>query len=99
MQKFMYLCSRNTEIYLISYSNTMQIYKANILFTKELDQFEVIPNGYIAVEKGRVIDVYEQLPATLASQPVTDLGDKLLIPAMNDMHVHAPQYRHHSIAM
>ena len=90
MQNFMYLCSQNTEIYLISYSNTMQIYKANILFTKERDQFEVIPNGYIAVEKGRVVDVYEQLPSTLASQPVTDLGDKLLIPAMNDMHVHAP---------
>ena len=99
MQKFMYLCSRNTEIYLISYSNTMQIYKANILFTKERDQFEVIPNGYIAVEKGRVVDVYEQLPSTLASQPVTDLGDKLLIPAMNDMHVHAPQYRNQGIAM
>ena len=95
----MYLCSRNTEIYLISYSNTMQIYKANILFTKERDQFEVIPNGYIAVENGRVIDVYEQLPASLASQPVTDLGDKLLIPAMNDMHVHAPQYRNQGIAM
>ena len=77
----------------------MQIYKANILFTKERDQFEVIPNGYIAVEKGRVIDVYEQLPASLASQPVTDLGDKLLIPAMNDMHVHAPQYRNQGIAM
>ena len=77
----------------------MQIYKANILFTKERDQFEVIPNGYIAVENGRVIDVYEQLPASLASQPVTDLGDKLLIPAMNDMHVHAPQYRNQGIAM
>ena len=77
----------------------MQIYKANILFTKERDQFEVIPNGYIAVEKGRVVDVYEQLPASLASQPVTDLGDKLLIPAMNDMHVHAPQYRNQGIAM
>ena len=57
------------------------------------------PNGYIAVEKGRVVDVYEQLPSTLASQPVTDLGDKLLIPAMNDMHVHAPQYRNQGIAM
>ena len=77
----------------------MQIYKANILFTKERDQFEVIPNGYIAVEKGRVVDIYEQLPSTLASQPVTDLGDKLLIPAMNDMHVHAPQYRNQGIAM
>lgn len=77
----------------------MRIYKAQILFTKERTRFEVIPDGYIAVENGTVIGVYEQLPASLAGQPVTDFGDKLLIPAMNDIHVHAPQYRNLGIAM
>ena len=77
----------------------MQIYKANILFTKERNRFEVIPNGYIAVERGKVTGIYEQLPDALSGQSVTDLGDKLLIPAMNDMHVHAPQYRNQGIAM
>lgn len=77
----------------------MQIYKAHILFTKERTQFEVIQNGYIAVSDGKVVDVYEQLPASLAGLPVTDFGDKLLIPAMNDVHVHAPQYRNLGIAM
>ena len=28
-----------------------------------------------------------------------DFGDRLLIPAMNDLHVHAPQYRNQGIAM
>lgn len=77
----------------------MKIYKANILFTKERTQFEVIENGYIAVEDGKVTGVYEQLPASLKDVTVTDFGDKLLIPAMNDMHVHAPQYRNQGIAM
>lgn len=77
----------------------MRIYKAQILFTKERTRFEVMPDGYIAVENGTVIGVYEQLPASLAGQPVTDFGDKLLIPAMNDIHVHAPQYRNLGIAM
>lgn len=77
----------------------MQIYRANILFTKERTQFEVIPNGYIAVEEGKVVNVYTELPSSLQGQPVTDFGDKLLIPAMNDMHVHAPQYRNQGIAM
>ena len=79
--------------------NTMQIYKAHILFTRERTQFEVIPNGYIAVDDGKITGVYTQLPASLAGQPVTDFGDKLLIPAMNDIHVHAPQYRNLGIAM
>ncbi len=75
------------------------VYKAHILFTKERTQFEVIENGYIAVEDGKVIGVYTQLPDSLKGVSVTDFGDKLLIPAMNDMHVHAPQYRNQGIAM
>jgi len=30
---------------------------------------------------------------------VIDFGDRMLIPAMNDLHVHAPQYRNQGIAM
>ncbi len=83
-----------------NFKNIMKkVYKAHILFTKERTKFEVVENGYIAVEGGRVTGVYEQLPDELKDTAVTDFGDKLLIPAMNDMHVHAPQYRNQGIAM
>ena len=77
-----------------------KVYKAHILFTKERSRFEILENGYIAVENGRVVGVAENLK-TLASGEVevVDFGDRLLIPAMNDMHVHAPQYRNQGIAM
>ena len=78
----------------------MQIYHANIIYTPQSQQFEVIPSGYIAVgDDGKIVGVYKELPQHLADQPVTDWGDRLLIPAMNDMHVHAPQYRNQGIAM
>jgi guanine deaminase len=77
----------------------MQIYHANIIYTPESRRFEVIPHGYIAVDNGKVEGVYRELPRHLADCPVTDWGDRLLIPAMNDMHVHAPQYRNQGIAM
>ena len=77
----------------------MKIYKAHILFTKEKDHFEVLENGYILVDKGVVVDVCQSLPEQYKSVEVVDFGDKLLIPAMNDMHVHAPQYRNQGIAM
>ena len=77
----------------------MHIYHASIIFTPESRQFKVIPQGYIAVEDGKVVGVYAQLPKHLRDYPVTDWGDRLLIPAMNDMHVHAPQYRNQGIAM
>jgi len=77
----------------------MQIYRANIIFTPESSRFEVVPHGYIAVNDGKVEGVYSELPQHLSDYPVTDWGDRLLIPAMNDMHVHAPQYRNQGMAM
>lgn len=78
----------------------MKIYRANILFTPTPEAFEVIEHGYVAVdEKGLVQGVYQQLPTSLQAEPVVDFGDKLLIPAMCDLHVHAPQYRNQGIAM
>lgn len=77
------------------------IYKANILYTKDKSRFEVMENGYIAVDgDGRVTGVATDL-ASLDSEgvQVVDYGDCLLIPAMNDLHVHASQYRNQGLAM
>ena len=71
-----------------------KVYKAHILFTRERNGFEVFENGYVAVEDGCVVGVSTDLSSLgCDEQMVTDFGDCLLIPAMNDMHVHAPQYR------
>lgn len=80
--------------------DTMEIYKAHLIFTPERSRFEVMENGYIAVENGRVQAVASNLAQLGATEAdVTDFGDCLLIPAMNDMHVHAPQYRNLGLAM
>ncbi len=78
-----------------------KIYKAHILYTKEKDHFEVLENGYVAVDaNGRVTAVSADLESLdNGDAEVIDFGDSLLIPAMNDMHVHAPQYRNQGIAM
>ena len=77
-----------------------KVYKAHILFTKEKERFEVFENGYIAVNDGLVTGVSDRL-SNLDSDgaEVIDFGDKLLIPAMNDMHVHAPQVHNQGVAM
>ena len=77
-----------------------KVYKAHILFTKEKSRFEVLENSYVAVENGKVTGVSTDL-AQLDSEgaEVIDFGNKLLIPAMNDMHVHAPQVHNQGVAM
>jgi guanine deaminase len=79
----------------------MKIYKAHILFTKEKDHFEVYENGYVAVgDDGRVTGVAKNLDELdCDGAEIVDYGDKLLIPAMNDMHVHAPQVHNQGVAM
>ena len=79
----------------------MKIYKAHILYTKERSRFEVLENGYVAVDAdGRVTGVAADLASLNAEDAeVVDFGDRLLIPAVNDMHVHASQYRNQGIAM
>lgn len=78
-----------------------KIYKAHILYTKEKSGFEVIENGYVAVDADGCITGVAADLASIADEDaeVTDFGDRLLIPAMNDLHVHAPQYRNQGIAM
>ena len=78
----------------------MKIYKANILYTKEKDHFEILENGYVAVDDdGCVTGVAADLASLGTVAEITDFGDRLLIPAMNDLHVHASQYRNQGIAM
>ena len=78
-----------------------KIYKAHILYTKEKSGFEVIENGYVAVDADGCITGVAADLSSIADEDaeVTDFGDRLLIPAMNDLHVHAPQYRNQGIAM
>ena len=78
----------------------MKTYKANLLWTPTPDKFEIIPNGYISVsDDGKVVSVGTASTVDLNDTEVIDFGDKLLIPAFNDLHLHAPQYRNNGLAM
>ena len=77
---------------------SMKTYKAHIIDTPTPKAFRFLENGYVSVsEEGKVVYVGEQLP-DLAGE-VIDFGDRLLIPAFNDLHLHAPQYRNNGLAM
>lgn len=78
----------------------MNIYKANIIYAPALTDLRILPHGYVVVSnEGTVEGCYETLPEQYANAMVTDFGDRLLIPAFNDLHVHAPQYRNMGLAM
>lgn len=70
----------------------IKILKGNIVYTKEMNRFEVYEDGYVVVENGKVKLVAKELPDMYQSIAVEDMGDQLIIPGFVDLHVHAPQW-------
>ena len=57
-----------------------------------LGELDIREHGYLVLEDGVVQGVYDALPQALASAPITDYGDRLIMQSFVDMHLHAPQY-------
>ena len=70
----------------------MIIYKGNIIDAPRLGALRAIENGYIGIEKGKVLFCESSLPEEYQNHIAEDLGDKLIIPGFADVHVHAPQW-------
>ncbi len=67
-------------------------YKGDIVFAPTPDCFQTLEDGYVVVENGRVKRVCASLPQDSQDITVVDRSGHLIIPAFNDLHVHAPQY-------
>ena len=76
-----------------------EIYRGTIISSKSWDEMSVLEKGYIAVEDGIITGVYESLPEEYGECEVTNYGDRMIIPAFSDMHMHAPQYTERGVGM
>lgn len=77
----------------------MKIYKGNIIFAEVFGEYEIIPNGYIAVENEFIYGIYEDFPSDLDGYELIDFGDKIIIPSFCDIHLHAPQFVNRGLGM
>lgn len=73
--------------------------KGNLIYTKEIGTLEILEQHYLVCEEGKVQGIYPELPEQLCGIPVEELGDRLIIPGLTDLHVHAPQYSFRSLNM
>lgn len=76
-----------------------ELLQGNIIFTKSSDEFIVIEDGFIEIENGKVKDVFNSLPEQYKNKKITDYRGKIIIPGMNDLHCHAPQFRNMGMSM
>ena len=77
----------------------MEVYHGNIVYSESVKVLKEIKSGYIIVDNGVIQGVYTELPEEYSKYKVIDFGNNIIIPAFNDLHVHAPQYPQRGIAM
>lgn len=75
------------------------VLKGNFLFTPTPDQLALHPDSYLLCEEGRTAGLFPQLPEAYRDLPLHDHGDKLILPGLVDLHVHASQYAFRGMGM
>lgn len=75
------------------------VMKGNICFSKTSKEMEVVENGYVVCQEGKCAGVYAVLPEEYQAFPLYNFEDKMIIPGLVDLHVHAPQYAFRGLAM
>ncbi len=75
------------------------VIKGNICYSATKDALSVTENGYVVCQEGRCAGVYENLPKEYETLPCHNYEDKIIIPGLVDLHVHAPQYTFRGMGM
>lgn len=75
------------------------ILKGNLCYSETKDRLSVTEQGYLVCCEGISRGVFLVIPDKYQNLPVKDYGDRLIIPGMTDLHVHAPQYPFRGIGM
>lgn len=75
------------------------VLKGNLCYCEDAGCLKVIRQGYLVCEDGLSAGVYETLPHEYQDYPVEDFGDRLIIPGLTDLHIHAPQYAFRGLGM
>ena len=79
---------------------TKGIFRGHIVYTSTKDKFEIVENGYIVVsEDGKVESVSKELPIQYQDQPIHNVGNKLIIPGLTDLHIHSGQYPNRGLCL
>ena len=71
---------------------SMYALKGNIIYSESKNKIRYINNGYIVVQDGLCKGSFENLPRKYEGIKINDYGDKIIIPGLVDLHMHAPQY-------
>ena len=68
------------------------VLKGNLCYSEGPERLATLPGGFVVCVQGECQGVFAAVPAAYAALPRIDAGDALVMPGMNDLHLHAPQF-------
>jgi guanine deaminase len=77
----------------------VKILYGNIIFTSTSKKFDIYENSYLVSKNGIIKGIYKTLPEEYKDVEVNNYKDKIIIPGLIDLHVHAPQYAFRGLEM
>ena len=75
------------------------VLKGHICYSQDKSTLKVFENSFLVCVDGKSKGVFKTLPEEYKNLPLKDYEDKLIIPGMVDLHVHAPQYAFRGMCM
>lgn len=75
------------------------VLKGHVCHSADRDRIDTKENHYLVCVDDRCAGVFPTLPEQYQNLPLTDFGDRLLIPGMADLHIHAPQFSFRGLGM
>ena len=72
-------------------NNTFAL-KGTFCYSKDSQNLIIRENAYLICNNGISEGIYEELPACFQGIQVIDHTNRLIIPGLIDLHLHAPQY-------
>ena len=75
------------------------VIRGNLCYSINSNTITIKPQAYLVCEDGVCAGVFDTLPERYACLPLTDFGDRLILPGLIDLHVHAPQFAFRGLGM
>ncbi len=73
------------------------ILKGNICFSTGKKNLSIFQNNYVVCQEGICKGVFSRIPIEYQNYEIIDYNDKIIIPGMIDLHLHASQYNNRGI--
>lgn len=75
------------------------VIRGNLCYSKDRNSISIKPHAYLVCLDGICAGIFDTLPERFAALPLTDFGDRLVLPGMTDLHLHAPQFSFRGLGM